>query len=144
MKPLATIVLIVLATTALVTCGGDEPDAPATTPTAVASTAASGPTAVAAADCPTEVNVLNRDVGGSGAYAFEPNEITVCEGDTVKFTITAQTEFHTFTVDALAIDVELSAGETAEISIPFVRRGEFELICVPHQSVGMKGTITVK
>ena len=154
--PLA--ILVALISLALVACGGDDdgdtpsvqptaavPTAPPTTAAAPVSTLPVAPTAgTGTAGDVTRIKVVNRDPGGSGKYAFDPDDLSFNVGETVEFTLLGETEFHTFTVKALGIDVELSAGETAVIVVPFISRGEFELICVPHQSVGMKGTITVK
>ena len=97
-------------------------------------------------DCPTalKVEVLNRDVGGSGVYAFDPKEFTFSVGDSVEFTVTAETEFHTFTVDELGIDEVVLGGETITFTYTFDEAGEFKLFCIPHQSLGMVGTITVR
>ena len=94
--------------------------------------------------CPTNVDVVGRDLSSSGLYTFDPEDITVCAGDTVTFKITSETEFHTFTVEALDIEVDVWAGEAVELTFTFDKAGTYELICRPHQSVGMTGTITVR
>lgn len=97
-------------------------------------------------DCPAtkKVEVLNRDVPGSGVYAFDPKEFTFSVGDSVEFTVMAETEFHTFTVDELGIDEAVLGGETVTFTYTFEEAGEFTLFCIPHQSLGMVGTITVQ
>ena len=92
----------------------------------------------------TTLSILNQDLAGSGEYAFDPNELTVKVGDCVEFTVTAETEFHTFTVEELGIDEVLNAGETITFEGFFQEPGEFRLICIPHQANGMVGTITVQ
>ena len=89
------------------------------------------------------INVLNHDLGGRGEYKFEPNEFTFKVGETVTFNVEAQTEFHTFTVDDLGIDVAVDAGETVTTTFTFDTAGEFKLICIPHELNGMTGAITV-
>ena len=103
---------------------------------------AAAPTAT---PCPTDVHLLGRDLSSSsGVYSFFPGDITVCAGDTVTFTFTSETQFHTLTVEALGIDVNVSAGTSQRFAYTFDRTGAFELICIPHQALGMTGTITVK
>jgi plastocyanin len=75
---------------------------------------------------------------------FAPSDLTFNVGDTICFTVNAETEFHTFTVDALSIDVSLDPGTTESFNHTFGEAGSFELICIPHQALGMVGTITVQ
>ena len=107
----------------------DEPDEPKPPPSG---------------ECVTSVEVTNKDVGGSGVYEFDPSELTFCAGDTVEFTVIAETEFHTFTVDELGIDEVLDAGETITFSFTFEDPGEYRLYCIPHGALGMEGTIRVQ
>ena len=79
----------------------------------------------------------------SGEYRFDPPELTFKVGETVQLALTAETVFHTFTVDALDIDCSVNPGETVTFSFTFDSPGTFPLICIPHESQGMKGTITV-
>ena len=90
------------------------------------------------------VRVENRDIGGSGEYKFVPADFNFELGESVTFEMSAETEFHTFTVDDLDIDEEMDAGETITFSYTFDRAGTFEIICIPHQAFGMKGVIVVK
>jgi plastocyanin len=85
-----------------------------------------------------------KDPGGTGAYAFDPDGLTFSTGDCVEITIEAETEFHTFTVGDLGIDQSADGGETVTFTFTFAEAGEFGLICVPHESLGMVGTITVQ
>ena len=84
-----------------------------------------------------------QDPAGSGAYQFDPSELSFAKGECVTFTFTSENEFHTFTVNALDIDVSVDGGETENLAFTFESAGEFELICVPHELLGMVGTITV-
>jgi plastocyanin len=58
--------------------------------------------------------------------------------------MTAETEFHTFTVDDLDIDEAVSSGDTVEFTVTFDKAGEFHLFCIPHEALGMEGTIKVQ
>ena len=86
----------------------------------------------------------NQDIGGSGKYQFNPKELSFSVGESIDFEVTAETEFHTFTVDDLEIDEALSGGETITFSYTFDKAGTFRLYCIPHEALGMEGTITVQ
>ena len=90
------------------------------------------------------VKVLNQDMGGSGSYTFKPNEFIFEKGQNVTFEMTAETEYHTFTVDKLKIDEDINAGETKRFKFDFNETGTFELYCIVHKSSGMIGEIIVK
>ena len=49
-----------------------------------------------------------------------------------------------FFVDDLNIDQSVDAGETVEFSFKFDKPGTYPLICIPHETQGMIGKITVK
>ena len=148
----AVLVLVVLSATIVAACGGDGEDptpdsgrrSPSPPPAAPQATAT--PTAVLDepddGDGGTPTTVVNEDVGGSGAYAFNPAELTFSVGETVTFTLTAETEFHTFTVEDLDIDQSLEAGETQKFNFTFDKAGTFSLICLAHPQ--MTGTITIQ
>ena len=75
---------------------------------------------------------------------FDPSEFSFDVGDTVAFTLCAETEFHTFTVGDLEIDVDVDGGKTERLIYTFDKAGTYDLICIPHQALGMVGTITVE
>ena len=91
----------------------------------------------------TLVEVRLQDPGLSGSYAFDPSELVFSAGDTVTLKLTSEAEFHTFTVDELGIDVSVIAHEEATLTFTFQEAGTFELICIPHETLGMVGSITV-
>ena len=86
---------------------------------------------------------MNQDAGGSGDYKFAPSDFKFKRGEAVTFIMTAETEFHTFTVDELAIDESVSAGETTTFTHTFDKPGTYRLICIPHESLGMVGKLVV-
>lgn len=155
--PLA--VLAALVSLALVACGQPVP-APAPEPTPVNPSpppppaAPVPPTPTPAPEQPgqpgqpagegTPVDVNLEDPGGSGAYVFDPAEFTFNSGETVTFTLTAETEFHTFSVDDLGIDAQVDANDTQTLTYTFDQAGAYELYCLPHETLGMVGTITVQ
>ena len=92
----------------------------------------------------TKVNVVNQDPAGSGKYQFSPDEMQFKVGEIVQFTITAETEFHTFNVDELNIDQSVDGGETIVFTHTFDTAGTFRLYCIPHGENGMEGQIVVQ
>ena len=90
------------------------------------------------------VEVINRDQSGSGEYRFDPPEFTFKVGQEVTFALVSQTEFHTFTVDELGIDVSIDAGTTELFTFEFAKAGTYKLICIPHEALGMIGQIVVE
>ena len=96
----------------------------------------------------TVVTVVNRDLGGSGAYAYKPNEFSFKVGDKATFINIAETELHSFTIDALGIDVDIDGattpGKQESVTITFDKPGVYALVCIYHEGNGMSGTITVE
>ena len=43
----------------------------------------------------------------------------------------------------LGISKEMEAGQTIEFEVTFDKAGTYKLYCVPHEALGMTGTITV-
>jgi plastocyanin len=141
-------IVALLATLALTACGGDDSSddsgAAATAVPADSSAAQPASDSGSTAGGATVVTVTNQDPGGSGNYKFSPNEFTFSVGEKVEFKITAESEFHTFTVDDLGIDVSIDGGDTETLAFTFDKPGEYELICIPHEALGMIGKIIVK
>jgi plastocyanin len=153
LKSLATLVLLVgLLSIAAVACGGGDDDSSTTTttnPTPVPASPTQVPEAEEAADtgaAPTSggIAVSMQDPTGSGEYIFDPAELSFSVGETVTFDLTSEGEFHTFTITELDINAAVNAGDTASIEVTFDTAGTYELICIPHQALGMVGTITVE
>ena len=92
----------------------------------------------------TLVGIGLQDPGGSGEYLFDPSAMNFKVGETINFSLTSETEFHTFTVNDLDIDVSVDFGETVDVSFTFTEAGTFELICIPHLGNGMYGTVVVE
>ena len=91
------------------------------------------------------VCVTLKDPGGPGSeYAFDPSELTFGLGETVTLVLRSETQFHTFTVDALGIDIDVDPGEIVTLTFTFDKAGTYDLICIPHQALGMTGSITVR
>ena len=72
--------------------------------------------------------------------------MTFCAGETVEFTLTSETEYHTFEVDDLGIfwEVEAEYTQTFIFTFTFDEPGEYQVVCEPHRWQGMVGTIIVR
>ena len=148
-------VLVVFTAMAALACGGDEEQAPAaprpspppppaaTAPATPLPPTPTGPGPVTPGPV-TESTVNLTDAGGPGPFSFDPADLTFNAGETVDFTFVSESQFHTFTVEELGIDVDVDGGETVRFDFTFDEPGTYTLICIPHQSQGMVGTITVR
>ena len=136
---LVLIALMGLALVGLACGGGDDEAAPTARPT-TAGSATPPPPPASGGDV---VSVVNQDQGGSGEYKFVPSDFTFSVGETVTFSMVGETEFHTFTVDDLGIDEAVDGGATVTFTVTFDKAGTFTLICLPHEALGMVGTVTV-
>ena len=109
---------------------------------------AAGGSQDAAPDAPPDgarvVAVSMEDCAGSEGCAFSPSDFVFETGETVRFSLTSENEFHTFTVPDLGVDEMVNARETRHLDVTFDRPGEYALICVPHEALGMTGTITIR
>ena len=160
-KLLALAGALAIVALALAACGGvSADDAPPPTvpprtsppppPPAPSPTPSPAEAAGAQASGGIPVTVALQDIGGSGEYAFSPQDFTFSVGDTVTFTMTSETEYHSFTVEDENVTtegdiyVDVEGGETQTLTFTFDEPGEYELICVPHLTQGMVGVITVQ
>ena len=133
-------VLLVAASTGCGSNGGELEATVAPTVTAIET-----PTAAPEPSIPDgAVAIINRDQSGSGEYRFDPSELTFKVGQEVTFALVAQTELHTFTVDELGINVFIDPGTTELFTFEFAKAGTYNLICTPHESLGMTGQIVVE
>ena len=90
------------------------------------------------------VDVVMKDPGKSGEYVYDPAEFTFERGEEVTLVLTSEGEFHTFTVPDLEIDVHVDAWKTKALAFTFDEPGTYELVCTPHETLGMTGVITVR
>ncbi len=79
-------------------------------------------------------------------FSFDPSEINVQLGQTVRVVLFAEDIPHDFVIDELGVRSEIAQpGETVEIQFVATEIGEFEYYCSVgnHQEMGMIGTLTV-
>lgn len=86
------------------------------------------------------------EVGG-GAFYFDPDEITVTEGDTVRIVFTNEGGTHDWVLDEFnASTPRTQTGETVEVEFVADQAGTFEYYCSVgnHREMGMVGTLVVE
>lgn len=79
-------------------------------------------------------------------FRFNPDEITVNQGEKVRVVLTALDMPHDFDVDELGVDGPIaSPGETIEIEFTADQAGEFKYYCSvgSHRQNGMVGKLVV-
>lgn len=89
-----------------------------------------------------EVVIISVD---STSLRFTPSEVTITEGDEVRFFWSGQALAH----NAVAVDGSFTTGEPERevdhtVEFPVGTNGTYDFVCEPHESVGMVGTITVE
>jgi plastocyanin len=90
------------------------------------------------------VDVNMEDPGKSGEYVYDPSEFTFARGEEVTLVMASEGEFHTFTVEDLDIDVHVDAWKSKALTYTFDEPGTYKLVCIPHETLGMTGVITVR
>lgn len=93
-----------------------------------------------------EPGVVEIDMN-AGSYYFDPAEIRVNLGDTVRITFNSLDMMHNFVLDEYDIETEeVSAGDTITIEFVADLAGEFEYYCgvANHRSLGQVGTFIVE
>jgi plastocyanin len=104
-------------------------------------------------------------VGDAKGYRFEPANITVKQGDAIKFVVVSggphNVAFEPATIPAdvkgqldanmgtdkmgeLSSNMKMNAGESVTVSFGNIKPGQYPYHCVPHLALNMKGVITVQ
>jgi plastocyanin len=146
-RSLLTLLLAIPLTIAIAACGDDDDGgtsgdgaAGATSPAAEATTPSADDTATPEATTPSDGESEVIDISAQD-FAFAPASISAVAGEEVTVTITNTGNApHTFTIDDLDVDVQLSAGEEATVS--FTPSGDDTFYCRFHRSAGMEGTLS--
>jgi plastocyanin len=174
-------IALIASATILGACGGEKPaadttataatPAPAATTTpsadsaAAAAPAAAAPAAGAVAAAPATGQTHEvKMIGDATGYKFDPANITVKQGDAIKFIMVSggphNVTFQNVT-DAAAkaqLDANMPGQKMGELASPMVMQpneayvvsfakvpaGKYDFICTPHAAMNMKGTVTVQ
>jgi len=163
---------LLLSAIVLAACGGDasqntdtsSANAGATDSAAQAGAAgAQGATAGTAAAVTGTMHTVKM-VGDAQGYRFEPVEITIKQGDGIKWEMVSggphNVAFDPAAVPAdvkgqlaanmpnqmseLASPMMMNAGESYTISFANVKQGSYEYFCTPHLAMNMKGKVTIQ
>lgn len=81
-----------------------------------------------------------EEVEATDELTFEPDTIEIEAGTTVRWTNSGTVD-HTATSRDDLFNEEIPAG--SEASFTFDEPGTYEYYCIPHENVGMTGTVTV-
>jgi len=84
------------------------------------------------------------DPGGTGQYQFSPAQINLSVEKIYSFQLISETEAHSFTIEKSGIDQWVEASKTIEFNYAFSTPGKYQLICIPHQALGMVAEIIVQ
>ena len=173
-------IALLASATILGACGGEkqpaaDTSAPAATPAPAATTTPSTDSAAAAAAAPAAAGAVApapatgqthevKMIGDATGYKFDPANITVKQGDAVKFVMTSggphNVTFQNVTNEAaehqlnanmpgqhmgeLAGPMVMQPNEAYVVSFAKVPAGKYDFICTPHAAMNMKGSITVQ
>ena len=137
-----------------------------TTAGATSTTPAGGTTggAVAMAPATGATKTVNM-VGDAKGYRFEPANITVKQGDAIKFVVVSggphnvafdpatippdvkpqlDANMGTDKMGELSSNMKMNAGDAVTVSFAKIKPGQYPFHCVSHLALGMKGVITVQ
>ena len=123
-------------------CGGGSPE-PTSTPTPPSATPTPTTTPADSGGGNGGGGELLSVVHGQDPYVFIPDTFDLELGKTYTLDFNVPTELHTFTLPELGIDIFINAGEKVTEDITINEVGVFELVCTPHLTLGMVGTVTV-
>jgi plastocyanin len=148
-------------------CGGNDAatDGSVAMDTTAVATTEGGAAGATGAMAPVTGNVVEvKMIGDEKGFRFEPENITIKQGDGVRFLMVNGAPHNvafdaaTLSADAkaalianmpdqqseLASKYYMTAGEGFTMSFAGVPAGTYTYVCVPHLPMNMKGTITVQ
>src|SRR5688572_1676042 len=165
--------LAVAGMVALTACAGDDRRTGDTTSVGVdtfavvaSATGATIPATSAGAMAPiTGTTHEVKMLGDAQGYRFEPANITVKQGDGIKWVMVSggphNVAFDAATVPAdvkpqldanmgtdkmgeLSSNMKMNPGESITVSFGNIKPGKYGYVCVPHLAMNMKGVVTVQ
>ena len=139
-------------------------DTSAATTTTTSSTTGGTTGAASAAPITGKTHTVNM-VGDAKGYRFEPANITVKQGDGIKFVVVSggphNVAFDPANIPAdvkpqldanmgsdkmgeLSSALKTNNGESVTLSLGNIKPGQYPFHCTPHLALGMKGVLTVQ
>ena len=137
-----------------------------TTTTTGSSSTTTGATGSAVAMAPiTGTTKTVNMVGDAKGYRFEPANVTVKQGDGIKFVVVSggphnvafdpatippdvkgqlDANMGTDKMGELSSNMKMNPGESVTVSFGNIKPGQYPFHCVPHLALNMKGVITVQ
>ena len=94
---------------------------------------------------PQAVSALDVTMGSDMNLVFEPSEITINAGDTIRFVNDALPPHNVIIEDHPELthdELAFASGDSFEITFP--EAGDFNFWCDPHKGAGMTGVIHVQ
>ena len=155
-------------------CAGGEKKPADTTHVAVDTTAASTTTTTGTSTTTSGAGTMApitgkthevKMLGDAKGYRFEPANLTVKQGDGVKFVVVGggphNVAFDPATIQAdvkgqldanmgtdkmgeLSSNMKMNPGESVTVSFGNIKPGQYPFHCTPHLALNMKGVITVQ
>jgi plastocyanin len=145
------IIVIVAAGVFIMRDNRKTDDTAGISPTPVASAAVSpvvSPTPLISAGVSVSVGASVKTFTVSGKpFSFDPSEIRVKKGDTVKIVFKNTEGIHDWVIDEFNVRTpKIQAGQTATIEFIATKTGTFEYYCSvgSHRAQGMKGKLIVE
>ena len=135
-----------------------------TTSTGSSTTTGAASSTVTMAPVTGKTHTVNM-VGDAKGYRFEPANVTVKQGDGIKFVVVSggphnvafdpatippdvkgqlDANMGTDKMGELSSNMKMNAGESVTVSFGNIKPGQYPFHCVPHLALNMKGVITVQ
>ena len=136
----------------------------ATTTTGSSTTTGAASGSVTMAPITGKTQTVNM-VGDAKGYRFEPANVTVKQGDGIKFVVVSggphnvafdpatippdvkgqlDANMGTDKMGELSSNMKMNPGESVTVSFGNIKPGQYPFHCVPHLALNMKGVITVQ
>lgn len=146
LRYLGFLAIVSLMAVVLAACGGGA--APTATARPAATTAPKATTAPATGAADYTIAMLGN---ASGSYHFDIKDLSLTAGKSYTVKVTSDAELHTWSIKDpntpgkyLADSGFVAPNQSATVQFTAPAAGTYDLVCIPHEALGMKGTITVK
>jgi plastocyanin len=165
---------VIAGAAGLVACAGGDKRAADTAAVAVDRSAMVSPGSTTSPETPVVAGTMApitgtthevKMIGDAKGYRFEPANLTVKQGDGVKWIMVSggphnvafdpatippdvrsqlDANMGTDRMGELSTNMKINPGESITISFGNIKPGQYPYHCTPHLALGMKGTITVR
>ncbi len=140
MRGTTRLILAALVAATLVACGGSSSGGGGS-PTTGGGTGGGGATGPAG---PVDVSGMTSVRIGIEDFSFTPAELRASPGQALTIEVeNGSSVSHTFTIEDLGIDEELSPSDGVQVEVTLPESGSLPFVCRFHERSGMVGEITV-